>query len=93
VLLVAGAAIAPTYAVAYALAGDAAPHGTVTEAFSWLATAIAIGASIGAAGGGILADHAGPATAFALAGGAGLIALLTTALRFRTLAPPFPAIA
>ena len=39
----------------------------MTEAFAWLATAIAIGASIGAAGAGALADHAGPGAAFALA--------------------------
>jgi MFS family permease len=93
VLLAAGATIAPTYAIAYALAGDAAPDGTVTEAFAWLATAIAIGASLGAACGGVLADHAGPATAFALAGGAGLVALLVTVLRSRTLPAPALAVA
>jgi MFS family permease len=85
VLLVAGTAIAPTYACVYAMVDHAAPHGTVTEAFAWLATAIAIGASIGAAGGGAVADHAGPAAAFVLAGGAGALALLATALRSRTL--------
>jgi predicted MFS family arabinose efflux permease len=90
VLLVAGAAIAPTYAVAYTLVDDAAPDGTVTEAFAWLATAIAIGAALGAAGAGALADHAGPAAAFALGAGAGAIALLAASLR----APaPAPAIA
>ncbi len=71
VLLVAGAAIAPTYATVYAMVDHAAPAGTVTEAFAWLATAIAIGASAGAAGAGALADHAGPGAAFALAGVAG----------------------
>jgi MFS family permease len=93
VLLAAGAAIAPTYAIAYALAGDAAPDGTVTEAFAWLATAIAIGASLGAAAGGVLADHGGPATAFTLAGGAALLALLATLLRSRTLPAPALAVA
>ena len=85
VLLVAGAAIAPTYAAVYALVDDAAPAGTVTEAFAWLATAIAIGAAAGAAIAGALADHAGPAAAFVLAGAAGAIALLTTLLRAPTL--------
>ena len=49
VLFVAGAAIAPTYAAVYAMVDAAAPAGTVTEAFAWLATAVAIGAAAGAA--------------------------------------------
>jgi MFS family permease len=94
VLLVAGAAIAPTYAAVYATVDRAAPEGTVTEAFAWLATAIAIGASIGAAGAGAVADHAGPGAAFALAGAAGAIALLAALLRSPTLPrAPAPAIA
>jgi predicted MFS family arabinose efflux permease len=93
VLLVAGAAIAPTYALVYAMVDHAAPEGTVTEAFAWLATAIAIGASVGAAGAGAVADHAGPGAAFALAGAAGTIALLAALLRSPTLAPPAVALA
>jgi MFS family permease len=85
VLLVAGAAIAPTYAAVYAMVDHAAPDGTVTEAFAWLATAIAIGASAGAAAAGAVADHAGPGAAFALAGAAGAIALLAALLRSPTL--------
>jgi len=87
-LLVAGAAIAPTYATVYAMVDDAAPAGTVTEAFAWLSTAIAIGAATGAASAGAVADHAGPAAAFALAAGAGALATLLTALRARTLTTP-----
>ena len=65
----------------------------MTEAFAWLATAIAIGAAVGAAAGGALVDHAGPAAAFALAGGAGTFAVLVTLLRARTLgaSPPVAA--
>jgi hypothetical protein len=85
VLLVAGAAIAPTYATVYAMVDRAAPEGTATEAFAWLATAVAIGASSGSALAGALAEGAGPAAAFALAGGAGAIALIATALRSSTL--------
>ena len=88
VLLVAGAAIAPTYATVYAMVDRAAPEGTATEAFAWLATAIEIGASAGAGLAGALADGAGPAAAFALAGGAGAVALLATALRSDTLVAP-----
>jgi MFS family permease len=94
VLLVAGAAIAPTYAAVYAMVDHAAPDGTVTEAFAWLATAIAIGASAGAAAAGAVADHAGPGAAFALAGAAGAIALLAALLRSPTLpGAPAPAVA
>jgi predicted MFS family arabinose efflux permease len=85
VLLVAGAAIAPTYATVYAMVDEAAPAGTVTEAFAWLATAIAIGTSAGAASAGALADHAGPVAAFALAGAAGAAAVLLALLRAGTL--------
>jgi predicted MFS family arabinose efflux permease len=85
VLLIAGAGIAPTYATVYAMVDRAAPAGTVTEAFAWLTTAIAIGAAAGAAAAGGVADHAGPAAAFALAGGAGAVAMLVTMLRSRTL--------
>ena len=88
VLVVAGAAIAPTYAMVYAMVDDAAPAGTVTEAFAWLGTAIAIGASAGAAGAGALADHAGPVAAFALAGAAGAAAVLLAMLRSGTLSAP-----
>jgi MFS family permease len=88
VLLAAGAAIAPTYATVYAMVDAVAPAGTVTEAFAWLAAAVAIGASPGAAGAGVLADSTGPSAAFVLAGSAGAFAVLVTMLRLRTLAAP-----
>ena len=88
VLVLAGAAIAPTEASLYAMVDNAAPAGTITEAFAWLATAIEIGAAAGAAGAGTLIDRAGPTAAFALAGGAGALAILTILLRSGTLAPP-----
>jgi MFS family permease len=91
-LFVGGAAIAPTYARIYAMIEDAAPAGTVTEAFAWLATAVAIGAAAGAAGAGALADHAGPTAAFAMAAGAAACAVLAALLRAPTLAPA-PAVA
>jgi len=66
----------------------AAPAGTVTEAFAWLATAMAVGGALGAAVAGIVADRAGPTAAFALAGGAGALPVLTTMLRSSTITPP-----
>ena len=93
VLLVAGAAIAPTYATVHAMVDDVAPASAVTEAFAWLATAAALGAAVGAATGGAIAEHTGPAATFALAAGAGLLAWLTAAVRTPTLAPAAPALA
>ena len=87
VLLGAGAAIAPTEAAAYAMVDSAAPAGTVTEAFSWLYTAIAVGSAGGAAAAGILVARLGPAAAFALGGGACVVAAVVTASRAATLTP------
>jgi hypothetical protein len=88
VLLAAGAAIAPTEATIYAMVDHATPAATMTEAFAWLATAMAVGGAVGAASVGLLVDRAGPTTGFALAGGAGALAVLTTLLRSRTIMPP-----
>jgi predicted MFS family arabinose efflux permease len=80
VITVAGTMIAPILTSAYAMVDEAAPAGTVTEAFAWLATASAIGTSVGAAAGGVLVDTAGPAAAFLLAGAGGLVAAAVAAL-------------
>jgi len=87
VLFVAGAAIAPTFATAYAMVERVAPAGTVTEAFSWLATALAVGSAAGSAAGGALTEHAGPTAALLLAGLAGVLATIIAALRTASLSP------
>ena len=74
IIVLAGATIAPTAASLYALVDHAAPAGTQTEAFSWLAAAASSGAALGAAVAGGLAQSAGPAAAFAFAGTAGIAA-------------------
>jgi predicted MFS family arabinose efflux permease len=88
VLALAGATIAPTYATIYAMVDHAAPAGTVTEAFAWLETAVAVGASLGAASAGAVVDAAGPAAAFGVAGAAGTVAALIAARRARPLNAP-----
>jgi MFS family permease len=87
VLLVAGAAIAPTFATVHTLVDEAAPAHSVTEAFAWLATAAAVGAALGAPAAGAAVEHAGSAAAFAFAASAGLVAWLLAMVRSRTLAP------
>ncbi|MFZ0214558.1 MAG: MFS transporter [Candidatus Dormiibacterota bacterium] len=91
VLLLAGAAIAPTYASIYTMADKLAPAGTLTEAFAWLLTAASIGTSAGAAIGGAVAQSAGAAPVFVLAGGAGALAMLVAVLRSRTVDGTVPA--
>ncbi len=73
-VLVAGATIAPTFATVYAMVDGVAPKGTATEAFAWLATTTAVGASAGAALAGALVDAAGAPTAFVVAGVAAAVA-------------------
>lgn len=80
-ITVAGSMIAPILASAYGMVDEMAPEGTATEAFSWLATATAVGSALGAAAGGALIDAVSPAAAFVLAGAAGLLAAATALTR------------
>ncbi len=80
VITLAGATIAPTVSSIYAMVDAVAPAGTQTEAFSWLVTAELIGASLGSAAAGGLAQTAGTAGAFALVAAAGGVAVLIALL-------------
>ena len=86
-LVVAGAAISPTYATVNAMVEQVAPAGATTEAFAWIATAIGAGGAIGAAVAGIVAEHHGAALAFLFAGGAAVAAIALVSLRAASLAP------
>jgi MFS family permease len=66
----AGLAIAPTFACTFALVEDLAPHGTLTEAYTWLSSGITAGIAAGASLAGVLAEHHSPSAAFAVAAGA-----------------------
>ena len=87
-LLLAGTLIAPASASAYAMVERVAPGETVTEAFAWLATALAVGSAAGAAAAGPLADRLGASPAFAFAAGAGALATAVVALRPGSLSLP-----
>ena len=84
-LLIAGATIAPTCASVYAMVERVAPRGAVTEAFAWLATALAVGSAAGAAAAGPFADEVGATAAFGFAAAAGAVATVVVALRPGTL--------
>jgi len=84
-ITLAGATIAPTVASLYSLVDSAAPAGTHTEAFSWLLTASLLGASLGSAAAGVLAQQAGPTAVFAFVAAAGGVTVLVALLRSRSL--------
>jgi MFS family permease len=85
VILLAGATIAPTEATISAMVDRAAPAGTRTEAFSWVFTADLLGAALGAAVAGGLAQSPGPQAAFAFAGVAGALTVVIALLGSRSI--------
>ena len=72
----AGASIAPTFVSANGMLDDLAPAGTITEAFTWTSTGIAIGIAAGSTLAGALVDTASPAVAMAALGAGGVLAAL-----------------
>jgi predicted MFS family arabinose efflux permease len=88
VILLAGATIAPTAASVYAMVDRFAPAGSHTEAFSWVETAGATGAALGAAVAGPLVQSAGATGAFAFGGAAGAVAVGIALLGARSIDDP-----
>ena len=74
-LLVAGATIAPTFVSANGMLDDLAPTGTMTEAFTWTSTGIAVGIAAGSAVAGALVEASSPAVALAALGAGGVLAV------------------
>jgi MFS transporter len=92
VLLVAGAAIAPTLVCANGMLDHLAPAGTLTEAFTWTQTGMVVGVAAGSGVAGALVEATSPGVAMALlAGGGVLAALLVRATSAGPLAAPAPA--
>jgi MFS family permease len=85
--LLAGLCIAPTLTAGNQIAGDVAPAGAETEAFTWPITALVVGLAIGNWSAGAIVEAVDWQAAFLVsAGGAGCCALLA-ALRWQTLQP------
>jgi len=80
VITLAGATIAPTVSTIYSMVDAAAPAGTETVAFSWLTSATLVGASLGNAVSGALAQSVGAAASFALAGSFAGVAVVVALL-------------
>jgi MFS family permease len=83
-VLLAGIAIAPSLGCISGLEGRFAPLGAEVEAFSWLSSGILVGAAIGAALGGQVAQHLGSRVDFVAAAGVALAAGAVTWLLPRT---------
>ena len=81
-----GLAIAPFTACNAVLLGEAAPPGTVTEAFAWSSSMIFGGAALGSGLAGVLVERYGPSAGLAVAAGAGglsLVAAISGLVRMR----------
>jgi MFS family permease len=91
IIMAAGATIAPTGSVIYAMVDRFAPAGTQTEAFSWLYTAASTGTAVGAGAAGALVQAVGPGAAFTLAGIAGGVAAAVAVVGSGHLSPCRPA--
>ncbi len=85
-LFLAGSAISPGFSLLYDLVGRTSAASVSVEAFSWVASAIQLGASAGAALGGMLVDAAGPSASFAVGGGIALVASAVALLGGRVVA-------
>jgi MFS family permease len=85
--VLAGVAIAPLAASGNQLVGDVAPAGTLTEAYTWIVTAIVVGLSIGNAVAGVLVEEADWRISFLVGAACAALGSLLAIARRRTLEP------
>jgi predicted MFS family arabinose efflux permease len=86
-LLVAGAFIAPSLAAGNQLAGDVAPRGTETEAFTWPVTSLVVGVALGNAAAGAVVEYADWRTSFVCATAGAIAGAVVLRVRRRSLVP------
>lgn len=84
-LLVAGLFVAPSAAASFALVGRLAPEGAVTEAFTWLSTAVTAGFALGGVTAGLLVQHVSVDAALLTTAGCAVLAALVLFVRRATL--------
>jgi len=87
-LAASGALVAPTFAALYSLVAVVAVRGTVTEAYTWVASGMFAGIALGGAVGGAIVSASGAPAAFVTSGAACLVAALAAATRRGTLRAP-----
>ena len=84
-VVVAGVAVSPSLINAFTLTEVLVPKAAVTEAFTWIGTALAIGVALGASIAGKIVDASGANAAFVVATVAAGIAALVVLVFRRTL--------
>jgi MFS family permease len=87
-VVLAGVAVSPSLISSFTLAEVLVPRAAVTEAFTWIGTALGLGVAIGASVAGKIVDVYGPNTAFLVATVAAAIAAVVVALFQRLLHIP-----
>jgi MFS family permease len=86
-LVIAGVAIAPLFAVIYRILSEVADEESVTEAYAWELTGITAGVAVGSALAGVLASGPGARAAFVAAAVATAVGALVGRARAGTLTP------
>ncbi|MGD9694356.1 MAG: MFS transporter [Thermoleophilia bacterium] len=84
-LVIAGAAIAPSFATLYGMVEGISTPGTLTESYTWLLTGIYIGSAAGSAVAGSLVEASSSRAGFALGAAAVAAAVLALGARRATL--------
>jgi MFS family permease len=87
-VVVAGLAVSPSLISSFTLAEVLVPRSAVTEAFTWIGTALGLGVAIGASVAGKIVDVSGANTSFLVATVAAAIAAVVVTLCQRTLHVP-----
>ncbi|MCW3001413.1 MAG: transporter [Conexibacter sp.] len=83
--LLAGLCIAPTLTAGNQIAGDVAPEGAETEAYTWPVTALVTGVAAGSWAAGAIVEAVDWKAAFVVSAGGAALSALLAALRWRTL--------
>jgi MFS family permease len=87
-VVVAGVAVSPALISSFTLAEVLVPRASVTEAFTWIGTALGLGVAVGSSVAGKLVDVAGANTSFVVATVAAAVAAIVVAVCNRMLRVP-----
>jgi MFS family permease len=87
-VVIAGVAVSPSLISSFTLAEVLVPRAAVTEAFTWIGTALGLGVAVGASVAGKIVDASGANTAFLVATVAAAIAAVVVAMFQRLLHVP-----
>jgi hypothetical protein len=87
-VILAGVSLSPSLISSFTLAELLVPRAAVTEAFTWIGTALGLGVAVGASSAGKIVDVVGANAAFLVATGAAAVAALVVASCQRVLHVP-----